>query len=225
VYSRSMRPASPSSDNAQHAYGALRDRLSTGRYAPGDRLTEVDLADELGVSRTPVREALQRLHADGLVTRVGRSAVVAGLSDKERHDLFLVRAVLERLAAQSAAQRQRDGELAPVVLKEMQAKATAIEEAVAAGDPRQAAQRNFEFHRCIADAAGNAILSDFLGRVWDRIAVSAVSNLSDPAWAEQVADQHAAVITAVAGGAPEAAADAMANHIDAAALAATGGMI
>ncbi|MFC9432416.1 GntR family transcriptional regulator [Nocardia sp. NPDC057030] len=204
-------------DSAQSVYATLRSRLSAGRYAPGDRLAEVELAEELGVSRTPVREALQRLNADGLVARAGRSAVVAGLSDKERRDLFRVRAVLERLASESAARRQRDGELAPVMLKELRRKAKAIEDAVDAGDPRIIAQRNFEFHRHIVEAADNAMLADFLGRVWDRIAVSAVSNLADPAWASTVSAQHQAIVDAIFAGDSDAAGEAMTQHIHAAA--------
>lgn len=220
VYSCSMGSASPATDAALNVYTALRTRLSTGRYAPGDRLAEVELADELGVSRTPVREALQRLSADGLVARSGRSAVVAGLSDKERGDLFRVRAVLETLAARTAAERQSLGELAPATLKELGRKAVVLEEAVAAGDPRAAAQRNFEFHRHIVDAADNAMLSDFLGRAWDRIAVSAVSNLADPVWAAQVVCQHEEIVAAITAGDPDAAAGAMNRHITAAADAA-----
>ncbi|OBC01029.1 hypothetical protein A5784_02090 [Mycobacterium sp. 852013-50091_SCH5140682] len=210
-------PPTAASDSAQTVYVALRHRLSAGRYAPGDRLTEVELAEELGVSRTPVREALQRLHADGLVSRAGRGAVVAGLSTKERRDLYQVREVLEQLAARSAAQRQSDGELAPVVLKNLRLKAEAINEAVAAGEPREVAQRNFELHRQIAEAADNPMLHDFLGRAWDRIAVSAVSNLTDPEWAATVSEQHDAIIDAIAAGDPDAAAAAMAHHIHAAA--------
>lgn len=210
-------PPTTAADGAQTVYAALRTRLAAGRYAPGDRLTEVELADELGVSRTPVREALQRLHSDGLVTRAARGAVVAGLSEKERRDLFQVRAALEQLAARAAAERQRDGELAPVVLKNLRLKDQAIADAVRRGDPREVAQRNFEFHRQIVDAADNAMLADMLGRAWDRIAVSAVSNLMDPDWAAQVADQHEAIVSAIAAGDPDAAAAAMNHHIDAAA--------
>jgi len=170
----------------------------------------------LGVSRTPVREALRRLQADGLVSRAGRGVVVSALTEKERVDLFQVRAVLEALAARAAAERQRDGALAPVVLRRLRESARAIETAVADGDPRVVAQRNFEFHRQIVEAADNAALEEFLGRVWDRIAVATVSNLADPEWAHQISTQHEAVIAAIEAGEPGAAGDAMYAHIDAA---------
>jgi DNA-binding GntR family transcriptional regulator len=203
-------------DSAQSVYAALRARLAEGKHAPGDRLTEVELASELGVSRTPVREALRRLQADGLVSRAGRGVVVSGLTEKERVDLFRVRAVLEALAASSAAERQRDGALAPNVLRRLYESASAIETAVAGGDPRVVAQRNFEFHRQIVEAADNAALEEFLDRVWDRIAVATVSNLSDPAWSRQISAQHDAVIAAIEAGNPDAAGIAMCAHIHAA---------
>ncbi len=206
-----------SMDSSQAVYAALRARLAEGRHAPGDRLTEVDLATELGVSRTPVREALGRLQADGLVTRAGRGVVVSALTAKERLELFAVRTVLEALAARSAAERQRDGALAPAVIRRLHEAAEAIETAIAEGDPRLVAQRNFDFHRQIVEAADNSFLAEILGRVWDRIAVSTVSNLFDEQWAKQIPAQHDAVIAAIEAGDSSAAADAMHAHIGAAA--------
>jgi DNA-binding GntR family transcriptional regulator len=206
-----------SMDSSQAVYAALRARLAEGRHAPGDRLTEVDLATELGVSRTPVREALGRLQADGLVTRAGRGVVVSALTAKERVELFAVRTVLEALAARSAAERQSDGALAPAVIRRLHESAEAIETAIAEGDPRLVAQRNFDFHRQIVEAADNSFLAEILGRVWDRIAVSTVSNLFDEQWAKQIPAQHDAVIAAIEAGDSSAAADAMHAHIDAAA--------
>jgi DNA-binding GntR family transcriptional regulator len=213
-YSQGM--ASPRRDataSAQTVYAALRDRLARADYAAGDRLTEQTLAEELGVSRTPVREALGRLLADGLVTRSSRGVVVAALDDKEHDALFALRAVLEAFAAELAARRQAAGYLAPVVLDDMDAAAEEVSQASRRGDGRAAARANIKLHRQIAAAADNGFLLDTLSRVWDRIAVATVSNLTDQGWLAAIPAQHHAVAAAIRSGDPSAAHAAMTHHI------------
>ena len=91
------------------AYNALRERIVTGHLAPGARIVAEDVAAELAISRTPVREAFRQLDAEGLlVIRPNRGAVVASLSVDELLDLFEMRAALEGLAARRAAERWTD---------------------------------------------------------------------------------------------------------------------
>src|SRR5210317_2234129 len=89
--------------NNKDAYGLILDAIDIGVFKPGDRLVEVDLADRFGVSRTPVREALQRLETQSLLTRDGRSLIVASLDHNQVAELYAVRAELEGLAARLAA--------------------------------------------------------------------------------------------------------------------------
>ena len=85
------------------AYSLLLEAIDLGEFRPGDRLVESDLADRFGMSRTPIREALQRLETQRLLTRDGRSLIVASLDHNQMAELYVVRAELEGLAARLAA--------------------------------------------------------------------------------------------------------------------------
>ena len=85
------------------AYSLILEAIDIGIYKPGDRLVESDLADSFGVSRTPIREALQRLETQSLLTRDGRSLIVSSLDHSQMAELYIVRAELEGLAASLAA--------------------------------------------------------------------------------------------------------------------------
>lgn len=80
------------------AYALILEAIDSGVYKPGDRLVESDLAERFGVSRTPIREALQRLETQSLLSRDGRSLIVASLDHNEVAELYVVRAELEGLA-------------------------------------------------------------------------------------------------------------------------------
>jgi len=202
---------------AHTVYAELRARLAHAEYAAGDRLREQAIAAELGVSRTPIREALSRLLADGLVTRTTRGVSVAGLDDKEHDDLFALRAVLEAFAAERAAERQAAGYLAPVVLDRIDAAAAEVSEAAARRDGRGAARANVRLHKEIVAAADNELLLDALARVWDRIAVATVTNLADKEWLTAIPAQYDAVTTAIRAGDADLAREAMNHHIRSAA--------
>ena len=93
-------------------FETLRDAIITQVLKPGERLMEIQLADEMGVSRTPVREAIRKLELEGLVIMVPRKgAYVAGVSMKDIHEVYEVRAALEMLAVSLAAERITDEEL------------------------------------------------------------------------------------------------------------------
>ncbi|GAA2293359.1 GntR family transcriptional regulator [Nonomuraea roseoviolacea subsp. roseoviolacea] len=202
--------------SAQAVYAALRRRFSDGAYAPGQRLTEMALAADLGVSRTPVREAIGRLLTDGLVVPAARGVAVAALSPMEAQHLFVLRADLEALAAELAAGRQAQGRLAPAEVDALDRAVEEVEAAVRAHDPRASAQANLALHRAIGAAAGNPFLEETLHRVWDRIAVTTVANLDDPHWAGAITEQHQAIVRAIRAGDAEAARRAAKAHIEAA---------
>jgi DNA-binding GntR family transcriptional regulator len=96
----SKTPTDPQKD----AYDLILDAIDQGVYRPGDRLVESELADRFGVSRTPIREALQRLETQSLLARDGRSLIVASLDHAQMAELYAVRQELEGLAAKLAAQ-------------------------------------------------------------------------------------------------------------------------
>jgi DNA-binding GntR family transcriptional regulator len=198
-------------------YLTLRARFSDGGLAPGERLTEAALAQELGVSRTPVREALGRLLADGLVVPTARGVAVAALGREQIEQIYELRAVLEGLAAGQTARRQAAGLMAPADVRRIQDAADAVEQAVADGDAKRSARANLAFHRAFGLAPENPFLEDALHRVWDRIAVSTVSNLTDRDWAKTVLGQHQAICTAIVEGDADGARRAAEEHIRAAA--------
>nr|CEL15582.1 Transcriptional regulator, GntR family [Kibdelosporangium sp. MJ126-NF4]CTQ98246.1 Transcriptional regulator, GntR family [Kibdelosporangium sp. MJ126-NF4] len=197
-------------------YTTLRGRFANGDLAPGERLTEAALAQELGVSRTPVREALGRLLTDGLVMPAARGVAVASLSNSEIDQIYELRAVLEGLAAAHAARQQAAGLIAPAVVRDLQEAANEVERAVKNGDAKQSARANMAFHRAFGGIPANPFLSDALHRVWDRIAVATVSNLSDADWANTVLSQHQDICRAIVDGDESAARDAAEEHIRAA---------
>ncbi|HEX2316151.1 MAG TPA: GntR family transcriptional regulator [Thermomonospora sp.] len=211
-------PESPTG-SAQAVYAALRHRFSEGEYAPGQRLTEAALAADLGVSRTPVREALGRLLTEGLVVPAARGVAVAALTPEDAGHLFVLRADLEALAAELAAGRQARGLLAPAEIDALDQAVDHVRTAVEAHDARAAARANLVLHRAIGTAAGNPFLEDALHRVWDRIAVTTVANLDDPEWACAITDQHRAIVAAIRAGDAGTARRAAKDHIEAAARA------
>ena len=100
------------SGQGREAYARLIDDIKAGTLKPGDRLTEADLARRLGLSRTPVREAIRQLESDGLVTHVPRvGAAMRKLDYREVSELYEMRAVLEATAARFAARAASDIEL------------------------------------------------------------------------------------------------------------------
>lgn len=202
--------------SAQAVYTTLRRRFSDGVYAPGQRLTETVLAADLGVSRTPVREAIGRLLTDGLVVPAAKGVAVAALNPDEARHLFVLRTELEALAAELAAGRQAQGRLAPAEVDALDRAVDKVEAAVRAHDPRASAQANLALHRAIGAAAGNPFLEETLHRVWDRIAVTTVANLDNPHWADAITDQHRAIVAAIRAGDPAAARRTAKSHIEAA---------
>jgi DNA-binding GntR family transcriptional regulator len=148
------------------AYEAIRNRILDGTFAVDDHLVEADLAAQLEVSRTPVREALRRLASEGLVTfQPNRGTRVAGWSEVELAEIFELRALLESYGARLAAGRVTDDDLA-----QMRELAQEMEDLVAArpgpADFHRIALANNAFHLAVLRTAGNdrlvAILSSLV---------------------------------------------------------------
>ena len=150
---------------ADFVYDSLRDAIWEGRIARGERVREEEIARSLGVSRTPVREALQRLQRRGLlVTGPGRGLMVAELSKREVIELYAMREILEGSAARFAAERATPEEIA--TLYELQAQLKA-----AKGDPMLHTTLNRRFHQAIYEAAHNRYLMQTLESLHDSFAL------------------------------------------------------
>jgi DNA-binding GntR family transcriptional regulator len=200
---------------ADESYLRLRAMLVQGEFAAGARLPEAELSARLGVSRTPLREALRRLQGDGLVTLTGRGAVVSQASTSEFEDLYRYRALLESFAAELVTERNNNGELAPIQLDRLQQLRRDVERSP---DATSTSIANLELHRYIASLSGNRFLIDALSRVWDIIAISSAENIGDdPEWRSTINDHHREIVTAIVEGDTEGARRAARNHVAAAA--------
>ncbi|OKJ06657.1 GntR family transcriptional regulator [Kitasatospora sp. CB01950] len=192
---------------------SLRALILDGRYPPGARLGEVEVAETLGVSRTPVREAFRALTADGLLAAAGRGVRVVELSAEELSHVYRVRAALEALTAELAAERQRAGRLAPAELTDLAALADRTHRATVERELTEAVRLNRQFHRRVAELAANPVALHSLERLWDQIQVSTRRSLHAPDRTALVDDQHRELLAAVTAGDPAAAGAAARRHV------------
>jgi DNA-binding GntR family transcriptional regulator len=139
----------------------IRQAIVDGRLAPGQRLTEERLAGELGISRTPVREALKVLQSEGLVDAApNRSATVRAYEPGDLEDIYQLRALLEGYAARRAAGRLSDEKLLA-----LRTSCERFEAMSPADDLREVVRENFVFHNTILEAAGSTRLSGMVRQV------------------------------------------------------------
>jgi DNA-binding GntR family transcriptional regulator len=142
-------------------YVELRRRILEGGLLPGSSINQEQIAVELGVSTTPVREALRRLEAEGLVTAFAhREVVVSQLEPAELASIYEVRECLDALAVSLAAERRTDEDGAAI--------AEAMERAAARTDGNDAVAENRRFHTAVYRASHNPVLIELLDALWDR---------------------------------------------------------
>lgn len=193
-------------------YRELRTLVVSGALDPANRFSEAELAQRLQVSRTPVREALQRLEGDGLVYARGRGVRVRTLDPQELGDIFSARAGLEGWALFLAARRVAAGEVAPARLDTVTALADAAHAHTVAGDLARAADANRAFHEAAAALCENGVVIDTLARWWDQITVSTRRSIEAPHRVDEVDREHRAILDALRAGDPDAARAATESH-------------
>lgn len=191
------------------AYHLILEAIDKGEYRPGDRLVENELAEKLGVSRTPIREALQRLETQSLLMRDGRSLIVASLDHNQMAELYLVRAELEGLAARLAARHATVEEVS--VLSDM------VEEDHALLDNTEAlARANKRFHHQIHLASHNRYLVQQLDLVHRSMALMASSSLAIDGRGVLALQEHERIVEAISKRDEDGAYHALRDHISAA---------
>ncbi|WP_163846305.1 GntR family transcriptional regulator [Pseudooceanicola aestuarii] len=188
------------------AYSLILEAIDVGIYRPGDRLVESELAERFGVSRTPVREALQRLETQSLLTRDGRSLIVASLDHNQLSELYVVRAELEALAARLAARHATQEEIR--VLQDM-----VEEDRQIMGDPDALSRANRRFHRQIHLASHNLFLVQQLNLVHRSMALLATTSLAAEGRGEKALAEHHRIVQALANRDAGSAAEALRDHI------------
>ncbi len=187
----------------------LEDDVVTGRLAPGARLNEASLAARFGVSRTPVRETLRQLAAQGLVEiRPYRGAIVSSPDPKSLMEMFEVIAELEAMCGRLAARRlTEDGE--KDLIEALHACANAAEQ----GDPDAYYYENERFHRVIYRVSGNAFLEDQAMILQKRLAPFRRLQLRVRNRILSSQREHEAIVSAIVTGDSEAAAEALRAHV------------
>ena len=188
------------------AYSLILEAIDMGIYKPGDRLVESDLADSFGVSRTPIREALQRLETQSLLTRDGRSLIVSSLDHSQMAELYIVRAELEGLAASLAAKHATGEEVK--VLQDMVSSDRKI-----IAEPSALAKSNRRFHKQIHLASHNRFLIKQLDLVHRSMALMATTSLAADGRGPVAVEEHQAIVTAISKGDSEEASEKLRDHI------------
>ncbi len=198
-------------------YGILWNWILGHDLHPGQKLSDLHLSEELGVSRTPVREALHRLVQDGIVEYApNRGFFVARFSAIDIAEIFDLRAALEALACRTVGQRRPVSDLERAL-----AELTRVEAMIAAagtdGERLDASRVFLEidqgFHRWIIERSGNQRLITIVGGLWGQISVFQRAGTHIPGWMEIAIRQHRGIIGHLLAGQVEAAADALAAHI------------
>ena len=186
----------------------LLERIFKGELQPGDRIVELQLANELGTSQAPVREALRELQSLGFVEHEPyRGTRVRRITEEELAEIFPVRAALEELAAQEAASRLNGR------VEELEREFEAMRAAAGRKDLQDLAGHDARFHRLIVEAAENKVLLDLWKtlRVEARVVVTALKTDID---LDELAEMHRPLLEALAEGSPEKAGRALRYHFE-----------
>ncbi len=218
VASRPMteRKTSPLPDIAQLQSNSLAGLVQTeierlildGELAPGAKLTEATLADRLGVSRGPVREAFRMLEEAGLVrTEKNRGVFVRDVSVEEALEIFEVRAVMDLYVGRKLAETAT-----PAQVRELRQLADAMDRAAKAGQAQDFHRTNLAFHDRLLELAGNAKLVATYRKLVKELSLYRRRNLNDESMAVY-AREHKQIVKAIASGEPEAAGQAMFQHV------------
>jgi DNA-binding GntR family transcriptional regulator len=190
----------------EYVYRALRDAIGRGQYRQGERIREEDIAKSMGVSRTPVREALRRLQTRGLLElAAGRGLVVAELSRQQVLELYAMRELLEGAAARLAAQHATETEVAYLrhLLKELRTETS----------PKRLADLNRVFHHAICDAAHNRYMQQSLNDLGDALALLRDTTFAVVGRPKTADIEHVAIVDAIEKHDPDVAERAARDHI------------
>lgn len=194
----------------KQVYNVLREAIINGELAPDERITELEIAEELKVSRTPVREAFSMLELEELITVIPQQGVfVSGIkSRKEINDIFWVRMVLEGLAAYLAAENINKEQI-----RQLRKYADQIEQCIEENDLKGCIRIDSAFHRIIKEASGNSWLERFLDSLFEQATRFRMKSLSQAGRMEKALNDHRKLEEAIAGGDAELAQKVAEEHI------------
>ncbi|MCI8294407.1 MAG: GntR family transcriptional regulator [Lachnospiraceae bacterium] len=191
-------------------FNTLRQAILKGELEPGERLMEIQLSERLGVSRTPIREAIRKLELEGLVLMIPRKgAEVAKISETSLREVLEVRRSLEELAAELACQRIGEREL--LDLEEAE---EAFAEAIINGEPMEIAESDEHYHDLIYQATGNSRLVQILNNLREQMYRYRLEYIKDEDKRQILVVEHEHILQALKNHDIQDAKSAVRGHID-----------
>ena len=195
---------------ADQVFEKLERDILSGKYPQGEILSELRLSGELGVSRTPIREAIRKLELEGLVTMIPRrGAEVAQITEKNLRDVLEVRRALDALAVELACERITEDELA-----ELKKACENFELETRRGNANQVAQADVELHDIILKASGNERLMQMISKLSQQMYRYRLEYVKDEANYKRLIAEHRVIYEAIRNRDRQTGAEAIKNHID-----------
>jgi len=188
----------------------IRQAIVDGTFSPGERLMEIQLAEDMGVSRTPVREAIRKLELEGFVVMIPRRGTyVANISIKDINDVYEIRTSLDVLAAGLAAER-----IEPEELQEMQRLLVEIGKAIEAGKLQDIIALDTEFHDVLYKASRNERLRNIISNLREQITGIRGISMKYPGRLLDTMEEHRVLVECIAARDPEKAQAAARIHLE-----------
>lgn len=189
---------------------SLREAIRSGVLKPGERIMEIQLAEELGVSRTPVREAIRKLELEGYVVMMPRRGTyVASMSIRDINEIFEIRTALESLSNGLAADHITDDEL-----EHLQRLLVIIGGYIKEGNIEKIVETDIEFHDLMYHAARNERLVGIISNLRDQLTRFRTLSMSYPGRLEETLEEHRLIVEAIASGDRKAASKAAERHME-----------
>ena len=191
-------------------FNTLRQAILIGELKPGERLMEIHLADRLGVSRTPIREAIHKLEREGLVTIMPRrGAEVAQITEKSMNDVLEVRRALDALCVELACDR-----ITEEGLDNLRAACDNFEQCVKTKDSKKIAQADVALHDIIVQATGNQRLIQLVNNLSEQMYRYRFEYIKDSSQHKTLVEEHRIIYQSIVQKDKETAAEAARTHID-----------
>lgn len=191
-------------------FNTLRQAILTGELKPGERLMEIHLADRLGVSRTPIREAIRKLELEGLVTMIPRKgAQVAKITEKNLKDVLEVRRALDMLAVRLACHRMQDEEK-----RELKKACDEFAKVTKNCNTKDITEADVRFHDMILKSSGNDRLVQLVNNLAEQMYRYRLEYIKDSSYHERLVREHEAIYNAIINCEEDKAAAAVVTHID-----------
>lgn len=190
-------------------FNTLRTAIITGEFAPGERLMEISLAERLGVSRTPVREAIRKLELEGLVIMIPRrGAEVARITETGLKEVLEVRCALEELAVELACRRiEEEG------LEQLKTAHREFVEAVKKGDTLEITNQDEAFHECIFEQSRNRRLLQMVNNLKEQMFRYRMEYVKEKGYHQELISEHEKMLEAIMDRDEETAKAIMKHHI------------